>query len=364
MSRNAPSTNAGHAIRRRTVLGAALGGAAALGSRSRAARAAADQVTFVSYGGSYGESLEKYILAPFRQKTGIAVSLGVNSTLAGLKMQVASGQMEWDLVEVAGGEFVEGVAENLFEPLDFKIIDSRKVPAFAKSDFGIEYALFLSGIGYDAHAMKAADAPQTWPEVWDTKKWPGLRAFSKHIADSGTLEAALLAAGVPMEKLYPLDVERAIASLKTFGKQGIVWYENNQDPVNFLSQHEGPLSYIASGRVVLANAKGAQLGFVYNQMQLNGDYLVVPRGARNKEAAFRLIDFIVNDDKAGADWMQATSYAIANTGAVGLLPSAVADTLPTSPKMAGRFFQKDFAWWGAHYKPTTLRFQEFLATGA
>jgi putative spermidine/putrescine transport system substrate-binding protein len=362
MSGNPRSTNAaGHAIRRRTVLGAALGGAASLGSGP--ARAAGGEVTFVSYGGSYGESLEKYILAPFRQKTGIAVSLGVNSTLAGLKMQIASGQLEWDLVEVAGGEFVQGVAESLFEPLDFTIIDSRKVPAFAKNEFGIEYALFLSGIGYDGHALKPTDAPQTWTEVWDTKKWPGLRAFSKHIADSGTLEAALLAAGMPLEKLYPLDVERAIASLKTLGKQGIVWYENNQDPVNFLSQHEGPLSYIASGRVVLANAKGAELGFVYNQMQLNGDYLVVPRGARNKDAAFRLIDFIVNDDKAGADWMRATSYAIANTGAVGLLAPAVADTLPTSPKMAGRFFQKDFAWWGAHYKPTTLRFQEFLSTG-
>ena len=80
----------------------------------------------MSYGGSYEESLEKYILAPFRQKTGIAVSLGVNSTLAGLKVQIASGQSEWDLVEVAGGEFIEGIKENLFEPLDFSIINSAK----------------------------------------------------------------------------------------------------------------------------------------------------------------------------------------------------------------------------------------------
>lgn len=339
------------------ALGASLAG-------NRRARAADSKLTFVSYGGSYGDSLEKYILAPFRQKTGIAVSLGVNSTLAGLKVQIASGQSEWDLVEVAGGEFIEGIKENLFEPLDFSIINSAKVPAFAKSKFGIEYALFLSGIGYDRQAIKDADAPQTWSDFWDMTRWPSMRSFSKHVSDFGTLEAALLASGVPLDKLYPLDLERAFASLKKFGKQGIVWYENNQDPVNFLAQHEGKLAYIASGRVVLANAKGANLGFVYNQMQLNGDYLVVPRGARNKEATFRLIDFIVNDDKAGADWMRATSYAIANVKAVDLLPADIADKLPTSPKMAGKYFQKDFAWWGDHFKQATLRFQEFLASGS
>jgi putative spermidine/putrescine transport system substrate-binding protein len=335
--------------------GAALAGA-------RPARAAGS-LTFVSYGGSYGDSVEKYLLTPFRQKTGIAVSLGVNSTLAGLKVQIASGQSEWDLVEIAGGEFIEGIKENLFEPLDFGVINDSKVPAFAKNKFGIEYALFLSGIGYDGHAIKAADAPTTWSGFWDTQRWPGMRSLSKHIADSGTLEAALLASGVPIDKLYPLDLDRAFASLKKLGKRSVVWYENNQEPVNFLEQHEGPLASIASGRVVLANAKGGELGFVYNQMQLNGDYLVVPRGARNKEAAFKLIDFIVNDDQAAADWMRATSYAIANTKAVDLLPPEIADKLPTSPKLAGKYFQKDFVWWGENYKQAILKFQEFVTSG-
>jgi hypothetical protein len=67
---------------RRDVLGGMLAAGAAL-AEARPARASGS-LTFVSYGGSYGDSVEKYLLAPFRQKTGIAVSLGVNSTLAGL----------------------------------------------------------------------------------------------------------------------------------------------------------------------------------------------------------------------------------------------------------------------------------------
>lgn len=269
------------------------------------ARATETILNFVSYGGSYGDAVKKYLVDPFERDIEIPVSLGVNATLAGLKVQVASGQLQWDLVELAGGEFVAGLKQNLFEPLDFKVIDTSKVPAFARHDFGIEYALFLSGIGYDRQKIRDADAPGTWADVWDTTRYHGLRTFSEHISDTPTLEAALLADGVPMDKLYPLDVDRAFNSFKKLGKRNVVWYKTNQDPVNFLQQGEGPLAEIAGGRVALANAQGANLSFVYNQMQLSGDYLVVPRGAKNKEAAFRLINYIVTNDRATANWMNA-----------------------------------------------------------
>ena len=326
------------------------------------ARAAEATLNFVSYGGSYGDAVKKYLVDPFQAETKINVSLGVNSTLAALKVQVASGQVQWDLAELAGGEFVAGLKENLFEPLDFKVIDTGKVPTFARNDHGIEYAMFLSGIGYDRSRIADADAPQSWSQFWDVARWPGLRALSEHIADTATLELALLADGAAIDKLYPLDVDRAFASLRRLGKKNIVWYKTNQDPVNFLQQHEGPLAQIPSGRVFIANSQGANMGFVYNEMQLNGDYLVVPRGAKNKEAAFRLINYIVTNDKAAAEWMKATSYALANAKAAELLPPDIADTMPTSPKMKGKYFQKDFQWWGDNFKDVTTRFEEFLAT--
>ena len=326
------------------------------------AQAAEGTINFVTYGGFYGDAIKKYLIEPFIAESRIDVSMGVNSTLAGLKLQVASGQVQWDLVEIAAGEFVAGLKENLFEPLDFNIIDAGKVPAFARHDYGIEYALFLNGMGYDRSKIKDEDAPQTWAEFWDTERYPGLRSLSSHISDEPTLEAALLADGAPLDKLYPLDVQRAFASLKKIGKKNIVWQNSNQAPVNFLEQHEGPLAEIASGRVLIANEKGADLGFVYNQLQLAGDYLVVPRGAPNKEAAFHLINFIVNNDQAAANWMKATSYTISNSAAGTLLPQDIADRLPTSPKMAGKYFRKDAQWWGENYGEVTLQFEEFLTS--
>ena len=236
-----------------------------------------------------------------------------------------------------------------------------KVPEFAKHEFGIQYALFLSGIGYDKRVISDADAPKTWTEVYDTKRYKGFRGISKHISDTSTLESALMAAGVPIDELYPLDVEMAFESLRKLGLDNIFWYESNQEPVNFLTQQLGPISNIASGRMAIANRKGAQIGFVYNQLQLNGDYLVVPKGAKNKDEAFALMNFILNDDQAAVNWMTETTYTISNEHAVSAMPQEIADLLPTSPTMKGKYFQKDFDWWGENLNETVVRFHQFIA---
>ena len=54
-------------------------------------------------------------------------------------------------------------------------------------------------------------APLTWPDFWDAKKFPGPRGY--YNAPTYSLEFALIADGVPKDKLYPIDVPRALKSL-------------------------------------------------------------------------------------------------------------------------------------------------------
>ena len=157
-------------------------------------------------------------------------------------------------------------------------------------------------------------------------------------------------------------MELAFDSLKKLGIKNVHWFDNNQEPVNFLQQGLGPISQIASGRVAIANSKGAKIGFVYNQLQLNGDYLVVPKGSRNKEAAFRLMNFILNNDQAAVNWMTETTYTLSNDKAVAMMPPDVASKLPTSPGMKGKFFEKNFEWWGANGPAVSVRFQQLIAS--
>lgn len=345
--------------RRRFVQGLAVAG---LAPAFLTHAAESKEINFVSYGGSYGKAVNDYLVKPFEAQSGIKVALGVNSALAPLKIQVTSKNVQWDLAEIAGGDFFAGLKDDLFEPLDTSIVDLSNVPEYARHEYGVEYALFLSGMGYDQKAIGDAAAPRTWKDFWDTSKYKGVRALSKHISDASTLEAALMADGVPIDQVYPIDIDRALSSLEKLGKSNIHWFEHNQEPVNFLEQQQGPLAQIASGRVAIAARQGAKIAFVYNEMQITGDYLVVPKGAKNKEAAFQLINFILTNDAAAADWMTATTYAIANTRAAKTLPPELADKLPTSPKLKGKYFTKDFKWWGANREKAILEFQKFIAT--
>ena len=357
LTRSAPHLPS--ATRRRLVGGLAAAGALAHAPRLWAQPA---PLNFVSYGGSYGEAVNKHLVKAFEKESGLTVQQGVNQALAPVKIQVLSKNVQWDLVELAGGDFLTGLREDLFEPIDTSIVKLDKVPAFARHKFGIEYALFLSGIGYDQRKVADADAPKNWTEAWDLNRYKGMRGLGKHISDTPTLELSLMAAGIPIDKLYPLDVNLAFESLKKLGLKNIHWFDNNQEPVNFLNQGLGPISQIASGRVAIANSKGAKIGFVYNQMQLNGDYLVVPKGAKNREAAFRLMNFIVNNDQAAVNWMTETTYTLSNERAVAMMPPEIAAKMPSNPAMKGKYFEKNFQWWGENAAATTVRFQQFIAS--
>ena len=47
------------------------------------------------------------------------------------------------------------------------------------------------------------ETPTGWADFWDTAKYPGKRSMDANLGDGSVLEAALLADGVAIDKLYP-----------------------------------------------------------------------------------------------------------------------------------------------------------------
>ena len=69
-------------------------------------------------------------------------------------------------------------------------------------------------LAYRTDAVKGA-VPKGWADFWDTKKFPGDRAMIGTSAGGWPeLEFALMAAGVPADKLYPLDIDKALRELR------------------------------------------------------------------------------------------------------------------------------------------------------
>ena len=137
------------------------------------------------------------------------------------------------------------------------------------------------------------------------------------------MEVALLADGVPVDRLYPLDVERGLKSFEKLGRENIIWYPANQEPIQQLTSGAVPLATVFHGRVLLANRGGAQLGFTPAYSSVSGNYLTVIRTTGQPKEAFELINFILTDNQAGANYMQHTNYAVPNAAAFPLLRSIV-----------------------------------------
>ena len=68
------------------------------------------------------------------------------------------------------------------------------------------------------------------------EKFPGRRSLRKNPID--TLEQALLADGVPLDKLYPLDVDRAFKSLDKIKPHVEVWWTGGAQSTQLLQSGE------------------------------------------------------------------------------------------------------------------------------
>src|SRR5262249_32381931 len=202
-------------------------------------------------------------------------------------------------------------------------------------------------MAWDKRQIPDDKAPRTLAEFWDTDRFKGKRSLYAGISDGSTLEMALLADGVPLNQIYPLDVDRALRSLERLGRAHIIWHNTNAEPIQQLTSGAVALANCFNGRVIAANRSGAQLGFTPAYSAVSGNPYCVIASSANKKEAFEYLNYLLNTPKADAEYMQLTNYAIPNTQALKLVPSEILDILPTRAKLRDRAFLKDDAWWAA-----------------
>jgi putative spermidine/putrescine transport system substrate-binding protein len=348
-------------IDRRTAL--ALGGAA-VAAATRPARAEQTVLNVAAYGGIVNDYLTRVFGEPFEKETGIKVNFGANASLALAKLQAASGApAQWDIVVLTGAEYLTAIDQKLIVPYDYSIIDATNMPPQYKEPYGVKFSLFLFVMGWDKRVIPNDRAPKTLVDFWDTAKYPGKRSLYSNPSDGSVLEFALLADGVPIDKLYPLDIDRALRSLERLGRGNIIWHSTNAEPVQQLTSGAVPLATAFNGRLIAANRAGGQIGFTANQSSVSGNpYCVIASSAKQKQA-FQFLNYLFTNAQADAEYMKLTNYAIPNTKALALVPQDILDILPTSPALKDKVFIKDDKWWADNLVRASAKFKEWQLAG-
>ncbi len=213
-------------------------------------------------------------------------------------------------------------------------------------------------MAYNKKTLKGAKPASSWADFWDVNNFSGPRALQ----DQGpfNLEFALLADGVPMDKLYPLDLDRAFKKMDKIKNNITVWWKNGAQQVQLLTSGEVNYSSAWNGRVNVAQSKGVPLEIVWNGGCMDLDWWCVPKGNPNKDLAMKFIDFALSAERQGEQAAKYIAYGPTNLNAFKYIPANRAKQLPSYPENLKKQFMHNADYWGKKLSKVTERWKTWM----
>jgi putative spermidine/putrescine transport system substrate-binding protein len=318
---------------------------------------AQSSLTVVNFGGANANAQKKAFYEPF-EKTGTQiVPVEYNGEQAKIKAMVEAKKVTWDVVELESPDVGRGCDEGLFEPLDYSKIGNKAdfAPKAAVTDCGVGIFVWSTVMAYNGDKLK--QAPKTWADFWDTKKFPGKRGLRKGARYN--LEFALLADGVKPEDVYkvlatPAGADRAFKKLTEL-KPAIQWWEAGAQPPQFLVAGDVVMSSAYNGRIDAARREGKNLKITWTNGIYDLEYFAIVKGSPNRDAAYKFLKLALSPD-AQAEYARNIAYGPTNTKALAKLDAKTLADLPTAPQNAKGALEFNIRFWADQGEALEKRF--------
>lgn len=319
-------------------------------------QAATNELVLVTWGGTYRQGVEDGLVKPFMKETGIRVTVLDTPDMAKVKAQVTTGNVQWDVFDAPGSMGASGAHNGYWEEQPSGLFDDSDL-LLPPQKYLVPFYTFAGGIAVDPKRYPEGKQPKTFPDYFDTAKFPGRRTLRNRALE--TLEIALLGDGVAPANLYPLDVERAFKVLERIKPHVSKWVEATPQTITLLQTGEADYSYTYANRVQTSNRDqtGAPLAFSFDQC-LNGvEYLAVLKNAPNKENAFKFLSFAMKPEYQ-ASCMEAKGAAPISRKAYSMLTPDALKWLPDLKSKNNAYINDE--WWAPNLEKLERRFKEWL----
>jgi putative spermidine/putrescine transport system substrate-binding protein len=339
------------------------GAAAALGPLLITERTIAQTSTLYvnSWGGSYTAAQEAAYFKPFTAATRIEVRTVTPVSYARIKAQVQSGNYEFDMTSINSMLWLRASREGLAEPIDWTIFKKGTLPesAIVANGYGVAFAILGTNLCYRTDKFPAG-GPRSWADFWDVQKFPGDRSLCISDPQRNCIYA-LLAEGVPLDKLYPLDFDRAFKKLDQIKPHIKVWWREGNQSQQLIRDGEVDLMSIWNARGTELKQQGVPVEVVWNGAVRSPSTWCVLKGAPGRKLAWEFIEF-ASQAKPQAEFNTRLYYGPTNPDAYDLIPREIAVQLPTYRDNVAVSVQEDDVWEADRIVKLEERFTQWLAS--
>lgn len=317
------------------------------------AQAKPSQLIVATGGGKLDDAYKASVFKAFTEKTGISIVTTANPP-AKLKAMVEQKSVEWDLMQGPAEAFIVHGRSGLFEPVDYQVVSKAGLIDGAAHEHFVLTDVAAYHIAWNTKTVKGS-GPASWTDVWSNPGRIGLwkRPFQ-------TLEVALLADGVALDKLYPLDIERGLKSLEKI-KSKLAWWNTGAQGGQVFIDGEVDVGAIWNGRVHQPKLDGAPVDFHFNQAIFVNDAWAVPKGAKNAKWAMELMALKLTPE-IQASYSRVIPYGPVNRDALKLLDAKTLAALPSSDENFKKGRLLDLNYWADNSATVVERFNKWLLT--
>lgn len=338
-------------INRRHVIGAASAAAAmsAIPFTIRAQTRATKELRLNVSSGDFGKAFIETYVKPFETETGVKVTPVTQNvgSVAAIALMVTNNNVALDLVIGGPAGVAELSAKDMLEKIDYSIYKKEEIngiPEVCRTAYSVAPYFGSVNMVYNTTKYPASKPrPANWAEFWDVSKFPGVRSLASS-TNYGCWEEALLADGVPVEKLYPLDIERVFASLERIKPHVRKWWNNGAEIQQMLRDGAADLASSFDGRALVLMDGGAPIEISRNQAKLYWDAMLIPKGAPNAHNAQRFLEFMTRGDRQAA-FAQIFPQAPSNQNAYKHLPDKLGRKLCSHPDYAETSYYRNWQWY-------------------
>ncbi|HET8729027.1 MAG TPA: ABC transporter substrate-binding protein [Alphaproteobacteria bacterium] len=282
-------------------------------------------------GSAFEDALVKHYFTPFTEETGVTVipvASSYGEMVSKTAAMVEAGNAEWDIISPQFYELqkLSPYLMDLGDCSEMPNVASEGIPGIC-GQYGVQYLQGGVVLAYNP-TMFPDEKPDSWADFWDTESFPGGRALPSYGNPWGNVFLfALMADGVAPGKLFPLDLDRAFASLDEIKSEIDVWWKTGAQSVDLMRSGEIAMTPMWSGTAYAAKADGVPLEWTFNQAIADRGSWAIVKGAPHPNAAKAFIDFYMTNPENHANFAREIGYLTTNAKARTLLSEEKQDEL-------------------------------------